>query len=303
MTARRLFTRTDLELLFAVLIWGFNMTVIKVGLAEVRPLAYNLVRFVCASAVLLFLLRWREGNLGVRREDLGRFLLLGLLGHTLYQICFIEGLARTTASSASLLFGSTPLIVALMSRLAGHERISPAGAMGALLGFYGVYSIVAGGPGGPVAARLIEGASAAGNLLILAAVLCWSSYTVLARRLLQRYSPLRVTTLTLTAGTVFLTPLALPDVLAQDWGSVSSLAWAGILYSFLFALVVSYLIWYRSVKAVGNLRTSIYSNLVPVIGTLFGVGLLGERLTAGLGLGAACILGGILLTRTAAGKS
>jgi drug/metabolite transporter (DMT)-like permease len=302
-STRRGLTRNDAELLIAVLIWGFNMTVIKVGLLEVRPLAYNLVRFACASVVLLLLARWREGDLRARREDWGRLLLLGLLGHTLYQVCFIEGLARTTASSASLLFGSTPLVVALMSRLAGHERISPAGAIGALFGFYGVYSIVAGGSGGPVTARLIEGATAAGNLLVCAAVLCWSAYTVLARRLLQRYSPLKVTALTLASGTLFLTPLAVPDVVAQDWSSVSALAWAGIGYSFLFALVVSYLIWYRSVKAVGNLRTSIYSNLVPVVGTLFGVGLLGERLTAGLGVGAACILGGILMTRATAARS
>jgi drug/metabolite transporter (DMT)-like permease len=81
--------------------------------------------------------------------------------------------------------------------------------------------------------------------------------------------------------------------------AVSGLTWAGIVYSFLFALVVSYVIWYRSLVKVGALRTSIYSNLVPVFGTLFGVWLLGERLTAGLGAGAACILAGIVLTRLA----
>jgi drug/metabolite transporter (DMT)-like permease len=295
--ARRPFTRNDLELLAVVVFWGFNMTVVKVGLLEVRPLAYNLVRFLCAAAVLLLLTRWREGGLAVRREDRGRLLLLGLLGHTIYQVCFIEGLARTTASSASLLFGSTPVVVAIMSRVAGHERIRPAGAAGALLGFYGIYAIVAGAPGGADPARPPRGAAALGDLLIVGAVVCWSAYTVLARRLLQRYSPLRVTTLSLAVGTVFLAPLAAPEALAQDWGAVSALAWGGIAYSFLFALVISYVIWYRSVKAVGNLKTSIYSNLVPVVGTLFGVALLGERLTAGLGLGAACILGGILLTR------
>lgn len=297
MTGRRLFTRNDLELLAAVLIWGFNMTVVKIGLREIGPLAYNLVRFGCASAVLLGLTRWREGTLKVAREDVGRILFLGLLGHTVYQICFIEGLARTTASSASLLFGSTPVVVALMSRLAGHETITPAAAGGTLLGFYGVYTIVAGTPGAPDFARMTQGATATGNLLIVAAVLCWSGYTVLSRSLLQRYSPLRVTSLSVAAGTLFMVPVSLPEALRQDWSSVSFVAWAGVFYSFLFALVVSYLIWYRAVKAVGNLKTSVYSNLVPLIGTLFGVGLLGERVTAGLGLGAACVLGGILLTR------
>lgn len=296
--------RNDLELFAIVLIWGFNVTVVKVGLGEMEPLAYNLVRFLGASTVLLGV-AWRlEGTLAVRREDLGRLILLGVVGHTIYQICFIEGLARTTASSASILFGSSPVVIGLMSRLAGHERIRPAGAAGALLGFYGVYLIVAGGagaagapadgatPGGPPAAGAM-----AGNLLIVVAVVCWGAYTVLARGLLQRYSPLKVTALTLALGTPMLIPPAVPQMLRQDWGAISALTWAGLVFSLLFALVIAYVVWYRSVRLVGNLRTAIYSNLVPVFGTLFGVWLLHDRLNAGLALGAACILGGIVMTR------
>ncbi len=286
--------RNDAELVSVVLFWAFNLPVVKVGLREVEPLAYNIVRFLCASVVLLALTHFMEGGLTVRRADLGRLLLLGVVGHTIYQICFIEGLARTTASSTALLFGCTPVVVALMSRLAGHERIGPAGAVGALLGFYGVYLIVGGAKGmqGEPGSGTI-----AGNLLIVCAVLCWSAYTVLAQAMLERYSPLRVTALSLASGTVMLIPLAAPSFLRQDWSAVSLATWAGLGYSFLFALVVSYVLWYRSVKKVGNLRTAVYSNLVPVFGTLFGVWFLGERLTPGLWLGASCILSGILLTR------
>ena len=122
---------------------------------------------------------------------------------------------------------------------------------------------------------------------------------VLARHLLERYSPLRVTAVTLAIGTLFLVPPALPDVVRQDWRSVSGLAWAGLVYSFVFALVVSYVIWYRSVKQVGNVRTAIYSNLVPLVGILFGVWLLDDRISTGIGAGAACIVTGVILTRLA----
>ena len=294
------FARNDLELLCAVLIWSFNVTVVKVGLREVGPLAYNIVRFTCASAVLLIVARLSEGSLLVERRDVGRLLLLGLVGHTLYQICFIEGIARTTASSTSLLFGSSPVVIALISRLVGHERVGLYGAAGALLGFLGVYLIVGRSAGAEAAgepSRIFGGSALAGNLLIVAAVVCWGGYTVMARGLLKRYSPLRVIALSLSFGTVLLVPIALPSAVHQDWASVSGLTWAGLAYSFLFALVLSYLIWYRSVKRVGNLRTAVYSNLVPVFGTMFGVVLLHERLTAGLGVGACCILAGILLTR------
>jgi drug/metabolite transporter (DMT)-like permease len=315
MNAARRFTRTDLELLAAVLFWGFNMTVVKLGLREVEPLAYNVARFLGASLILLVLVRHREGTIAVERGDLRRVVLLGIVGHTCYQIFFIEGLARTSASSASLLFASTPLVVAILSRLAGHERIPWTTAIGTLLGFAGVGLIVSGGAGDAASRAAVGEGSAApgvaadaataivGNGLIFAAVLCWSTYTVLARRLLERYSPLRMTAVTLAIGTLFLVPPALPDVLRQDWRSVSGLARAGLVYSLVFALVVSYVIWYRSVKQVGNVRTAIYSNLVPLVGTLFGVLLLGERISAGIGAGAACIVAGIVLTRLAPSRA
>lgn len=294
--ARRFVLRNDLEVFAAVLFWAFNVTVVKVGLRTMDPLAFNLVRFVCASGLLLVVARVREGTLRVERRDRGRLILAGLIGHAIYQICFIEGMARTTASSASLLFGASPVVIALVSRLAGHERIHLTGAAGALLGFYGVFLIV-GGAGGPGGASGISGGQIVGDLLIVAGVICWAIYTVLSRALLRVYSPLRLTALSMSVGTLILIPLSLPAAARQDWAAVSPLSWAGLAYSLLFALVISYVIWYRSVKTIGAMRTAIYSNLVPVFGTLFGVWLLGERLTAGLGFGAACILGGIVLTR------
>ena len=79
---------------------------------------------------------------------------------------------------------------------------------------------------------------------------------------------------------------------------VTGAGWAATGYSFVFALVIAYILWYRSVHKVGNIRTAVYSNLVPVIGTLAGWIFLGERLYPALGLGAAAIFAGIVLTRS-----
>jgi drug/metabolite transporter (DMT)-like permease len=296
----RLFVRQDFELMLVVLFWAFNVTVVKRCLGEMSPLAFNILRFSMAAVTLMALTLWWDGRPRLSRDDWGRVLLLGLLGHAAYQLCFVLGLARTTASSTALIFGSTPVVVGILSRLAGHERIGWAGAAGALLAFGGVSLIVRGTPASPAAgagAGDSGGSMWAGNLLVMLAVVFWSGYTVLSRDLLHRHSPLRVTALSLTAGTLMLFPLSVPSLAAQSWSGVPAIAWAGIVYSFVFALVVSYILWYRSVRAVGNLRTALYSNLVPVFGTMFGVLLLGERLSAGVGAGGAAVLCGILLTR------
>jgi drug/metabolite transporter (DMT)-like permease len=293
---RRWLLAHDLELLLVVLFWGFNVTVVKHCLEDMEPLAFNIVRFALAAVTLMALTLWWDGAPRLDRREARRLLLLGLLGHALYQIAFVLGLDRTTASSTALIFGSTPVVVGIMVRAAGHERVGWAGAGGTLLAFGGVALIVRAGSGAEGAAAPLEGAWV-GNLLVMASVIFWSAYTVLSRDLLRRHSPLRVTALSLSVGAILMLPVSLPSLSRQDWGAMRGLTWAGILYSFVFALVISYILWYRSVRAVGNLRTALYSNLVPVSGALFGVWLLGERLSAGVGVGALLILGGILLSR------
>ena len=288
----------DLGLLTVVLSWGLNLAIVKVALREMLPLAFNAARFLLASVTLLALLRLFKERYLTSRADLAWLILLGLVGHTAYQIAFIQGIARTTASHAALIFGISPVVVALLSRALGHEQIRASGWMGAALAFFGVYVIMAGKPAprGP-------SPSLAGDALVFLAAICWCVYTVLARPLLDRHSPLKVTALSMAWGALFMFPFCVPSLALQRWGDVTPLAWGSTLYSFVFALVVAYVLWYRSVRKVGNVRTAVYSNLVPVTGTVAGWLLLGERLYPALGVGAAAIFGGIALTRIAGAGS
>ena len=283
----------DLGLLGVVLIWGLNLTIVKVALREMLPLAFNAVRFALATLTLLLLLRRFGESYETSRKDGLKLAGLGLIGHTAYQIFFIEGLAMTTASHTALIFGVTPVIVAILSLILGHEHVTWAGWVGAALAFGGEYLIIAGkAPSGGPAPSL------QGDLLVLVAAICWCLYTVLARPLLARHSPLKVTALSMTWGFLGMLRFCAPSIAKQDWESVTPKVWAATGYSFLFALVISYILWYRSVHKVGNVRTAVYSNLVPVTGTLAGWILLGERLYPALGLGAAAIFGGIAITRS-----
>jgi len=287
--------RHDAELLLVVLFWAFNISVLKVCFVHVTPLAFNAVRFAGAAVVLLALTRWMEGTIRIARADMGRILLLSFVGHTAYQVLFVVGLDRIPASTAAIIFGASPIVTGLLSWLLSHEKIGVEGGAGALLAFAGVGLVTGGGRGAEDAAPLVERLT--GSAMVFGAVICWAVYTVMSRDLLTRYSPLRVTAVTLTIGAGPLIAVAARDLVAQDWRSVPAVTWGGLVYSMLFALVASYILWYRSVRDVGNLRTAIYSNLVPVFGALFGVMILGEKVTIGLLGGGLCIFTGILLTR------
>ena len=137
----------------------------------------------------------------------------------------------------------------------------------------------------------------AGDLLTLLGVLCWAGYTVGLRTLPDGFSPLRVTTVTTIAGLPGLLLVAMPGLLRMEWGAVPWSAWGALAYATLFSLVLAYLLWNRSVKAVGGTRTAIYMCLTPLIAAAGAWIMLGEQAQPLQGVGAAVIIAGVLLTR------
>lgn len=283
---------SDALLVLMVLIWGGNYAVVKSALAELPPQAFNAVRMVVASVVFAaaFVVK---GGAGVARADWARLAVLGTVGHFVYQLLFMSGIARTTASNSALLIGCSPVAVSIASALAGHERVPRTQWAGVLLSVLGVYLVVG-------AEAEFGGASLAGDAFTLGAVCCWAIYTVGSRSMLARYSPLTVTGLTMIVGTALFVPAAIPQLVQVEWASVPAWAWSSALLSALLALNVAYLIWYTSVQRIGNVRTSAYSNFIPLIALSIAAATLGEPVGTAKLAGAGAILAGVVTTRLAA---
>lgn len=287
---------TETALSVMVFVWGVNFAVVKHALTDIQPLAFNALRFVIASVLVLAVLRAR-GELSLPdRADIPRVVVLGLLGNVIYQMCFILGLDRTAAGHASLILALTPILTAFLSMLTGHERPGPRTWGGASLSILGV-ALVSG------ASIRVEGTRAlVGDAILVTACVAWATYTVGARPMVRRYGSVRTTAWTLWIGAVGLIALGIPSLLRQDWDAVSAEAWGGLVFSATFAIGLAYLIWYRGVERIGNTRTAIFSNLTPVVALFAGVVLLNEAPSALALLGAALTLGGVMIVRTDPGS-
>ena len=114
---------------------------------------------------------------------------------------------------------------------------------------------------------------------------------------MARMSPLVVTGYSMAIGCVFYLPFAWPAIRRVGWGSVSSHAWWAVALSAVFALCVAYMIWYTALERIGNTRTSVYSNMVPIAAMLVAWLWLGERIGPSKLAGAAAILIGVALTK------
>jgi drug/metabolite transporter (DMT)-like permease len=286
--------RAHAALLLMVVIWAVNFSVSKVALQELRPLAFNAVRFPMAAALLLLVLRARGTRLLPERGDVPRVLTLGLLGNLLYQMFFILGLDRTRAGNASLLLAGTPILTALLSATLGHERVRPRVWFGVVATFAGILLVVLGGR-----VQLEAGRSTlAGDLLMFGASIAWAFYTVGSRPLIERYGALPVTAWTLWVGALGLVLAGLPQTLRTDWQTVSLLTWIAIVYAGVLSIGVAYIIWYYGVERLGNTRTATYSNVVPVIALAVAWLWLHEVPTAGQLAGTVIILTGVSVAQS-----
>jgi drug/metabolite transporter (DMT)-like permease len=271
-------TSLTLLLVLMTIIWGTNYSIVKAAFREMDPQAFNAIRMTIASLVFLAIIfgmrfvprsadRAASPDGGdqvasifhtpdplTRRDWLG-LIGLAVVGHCLYQYCFIAGLSRTSVANTSLLLAATPVIIALATAALGLDRIGLPHWGGAVLSVLGIYAIVGGGR--------IDASSAAGDLLTLAAVCCWAAFTIGARQLMTRHSPVGVTGVSMAIGTALYVPLVFGHLRAVDWESVSLHTWVALVYSALFALCVAYTIWYAAVRAIGSARTAVYLCLLP----------------------------------------
>jgi len=280
---------TDLGLLLLAAIWGINFSVMKAVLVELEPLALNALRSPLAAAALFLVVSRGRARWVPARSDVPRVLALGVLGNVAYQLCFIYGIDWTMAGNASLLLSTTPVWTVLLSAALGHERPTRWVLAGVLATLVGMLLVVV-GRGDALA---LGSATLRGELLMVLASILWSTYTVLGRAPVARYGSLRMTAWTLWVGTPVLVLLGLPTLRRTELAGVSPAAWLGVAYAGFLSIGLAYLLWYRGVERLGNNRTAIYSNLVPVAALITAWLWLGEVPTPVQLSGAAVILVGL----------
>jgi drug/metabolite transporter (DMT)-like permease len=274
-------------LAIAIVIWAVNFTVTRFELTNgFRPLSYSVIRYGSAAACMLVLARLRGERLRVARADVPLLLLAGFLGVLGNQLAYVYAIKLTNASTVAFMLGAIPIMAALIAAATGIERLSRRFALAAAVSFAGV-ALVAFGAGGFAASGL-------GDALGLLTALTWAGYSVAVAPLMERESPFTVSALALTVGWVMLAPFGAAQVAAQDF-HLRPLVWAGLAFAILGPLVLTNLLWFSAIAAVGPARAALYANAQPFVGALFAVVLLSEALHPLELAGAVLIAAGIVL--------
>ena len=274
-------------LLLSAAVYGVSTTVSVVALRAVRP-ADLLAVEISGAAVMLLVAAAVRGQL--RRRGALRQMLLGALVPGLAFLFGDLGLARTSASSGSLLLAAEPLLSVLLALAVLRERLSGRATAALVLGLAGG-ALVAFEPGGSSGDD-----TTLGNVLVLLAVVAAAVFLVATRRFNDGGDGLNASAWQTTGGALSVVPFVaiswstggsrLDTIGAAGWSACIAVVLCGAIGSVAFN---------RGIARVPAARAGQLGNLTPVVGTLTAVAFLGDRPSLLQLVGGAAILGGLAL--------
>ncbi len=279
-------------------IWGLQQVAIKLTLAGISPILQVGLRSVIGAVLVFGWARLRGIALFPADGSLPAGLLAGLL-FALEFICIYAGLEYTNASRMVVFLYTSPCFTVLgLHWFVSGERIGLRHGSGVALAFCGILLAFAEGKWRPATADFWIG-----DLLGVVAAILWAATTVVIRATgLARISAARVLLYQLAVSAAIVLPLSLltnePGISAPTPTVLLGMLYQGVIVAF-----ASYLAWFWLLTKFLASRLMVFSFLTPLFGVLFGVVLLGERMSAQFGLAALLVVAGIMLVNAPARRS
>lgn len=282
--------RSLLKLLLALLAWSSSYAITRTVVATVPPILFAFLRFVVAILALLLISYTRKSPVQeTMKGKWGSILTLSLTGVTLYYVFFNFSLQQTSAAAGALIQGFIPISTAILAAIFLKEKLKPLQIVGIFISVAGVVLI-----GFTNQVDASGGNTIVGNLLMIAAVLCWAIYTVVSKKLAS-IDPIWLITRLSIIGTVLLIPAVIVEMKEQSWPVITWQGWAAILYMGIFPSALGY-IWFNSaLKHISATQAGVLINMDPVVGALIAVAFLGEQVHIWQITGAALTLLGVWL--------
>ncbi|MFE7596337.1 DMT family transporter [Streptomyces sp. NPDC057494] len=274
--------------LVATVVWSGSFVVARALHDTVPPVQAAFWRWIVALVAVAPLAAretWRQRHL-IRRHL--RFLTLAsLLGITVYNTLVNQAGTATSAGNMGMIMAASPVLMALFARLGG-SRLGPRRTTGMLIACAGVLLLVSKGSLAPDLA--------VGDLWVMAAAVCFASYSALLKRRPAELGGLAFLFTTFALGALMLLPaygvsLAVQGGFEPTTGTVGPLVYVGLLSS-----AVAFFAWNKAVTLIGAARAGIVYYLQPVCVALLSYALLGERLGLLGGASMVLILGGVAMS-------
>jgi drug/metabolite transporter (DMT)-like permease len=278
--------KADAALAGNTVIWGATFVVVKGALAGVSPVLFLALRFSLATAALLLILRRRLRAKGITGREVRAGMLVGVF---LFFGFFFQttGLQFTSAPKSAFLTATSSVMVPFLAKLVYRSRPQRSEVGGLLAATVGMGLMTLQGPLGSINR---------GDLLTLCCAVAFAGHIVVLGHFSEKMSfealsVMQIGSGALCAGSLFW------------WVEPPRLAWRpgvmlAILATGLLATALAFTLQAWAQHYTTSSRTALIYMLEPIFAWLTSFILVGEGLSVRAALGAALILGGVLVVET-----
>lgn len=279
-----------LILLGLMVIWGFNVSFIKIIVAYIMPVTVTSFRIFTASLTVFLILAFMGSiRLPLKKEWI--YIVPGSLLSVVFHHYFLaSGLAKTSATNTGLILGMGPLLTLLLSMLFFKKKPTFLAGLGFILGGIGVSITVLFGSGSLNAINL-------GDVDIFLAILSQAASFILINKAAKTMSPVLLTgymmligSIVLFAASVWLEPNGLSTLITAP-----SYVWIYFAISAVLATGMGHSIYNYAIGKAGAAQSSIFLNLSTFFSVLGAYIFLSEAIVPAHFIGLLLIISGVLL--------
>ncbi len=284
----RVKTWAHISLLIANIIYGVNYSVAKVLMPDhIKPFA--LASFRSLLGVLLF---WISSLFipkePVSRKDLWYLFGCSFFGVVINQTLFLVGLNMTSPINSSIILSTNPIFAFIFAALILKEKISFLKGTGLAIGLSGVLLLILQNGTPDVASSTFLG-----DVYTMVNTISWAFYTVVIKRMLEKYHPVTVMKWTFFFGMFTTIPVGYNQWSTMDWTSISLNAWLGIAFVVIGATYLGYLLISFGLRRLSPTIVSVYIYMQPVIAAYIATMIGQDHITIVMVLSALLIFTGV----------
>jgi drug/metabolite transporter (DMT)-like permease len=251
--------------------WGFNWPVMKVVMTEMPPLHFRTLCLVVGAAGLFGIARANHLPIRVPPGSWPRLIAITAFNVAAWNVLAVYGVTLMDSGRAAILAYTFPVWGVLLGVWVLREPVTGRRLSGVILGFFGMLLLL----GDEIQA---VGRSPTGALLLIGSAISWAVSTAIMKRW-----PVDLPTTSFTGWQMLLAlgPI-LGGALQFERGSFSPLTlspWPfwGLIYNMFISSIFCNWAWIKIATHAPISVSSLSTLMIPVVGVISGVLLLGER--------------------------
>lgn len=256
----RVKTWAHISLLAANIIYGLNFSIAKSVMPDViKPFALVSLRSISAAA-LFWMTSLFMPKEPVSRKDLLFIFGCSFFGVVINQTLFLVGLDMTSPINSSIILSTNPIFAFLFAALILREQITFLKGTGLAIGLSGVLLLILqnGTPD-------VSSSTFLGDVYTLTNTISWAFYTVIIKRMLEKYHPITVMKWTFLFGMLTNIPVGYHQWSTMDWTSIPWKGWLGIAFVVVFATYLGYLLILFGLRRLSPTIVSTYTYTQPIL--------------------------------------